>query len=714
MLIPTFLALVSAVHGGSYPGPPVCGIPAVVPPTGGSSDPNAPSPGSPGSPGNPSVPTGPIGGASPGGLVSGPVGPAQSTTPALSGRDLFDWSNWWYLERDLFLWSPERLRQAPLTQFDPANGQDLSGKPSRETVITRVIPALLSALKTERNGDIQTAALIALARAGGYLDDTGVNEPVQSADPGAEAIDSLALDRLVRAAFRKALKDPSQEVSETAVLSFGILGGDASLSVLLEILAGTTAAETMIGGGRVPTRARAFAAFGLGLLAERTEDAAMKRTIALALIDALDAKSARHDVGVAASIAMGHCGVPVKPGVPGSAERSHPSVDAVISRSSQIRWLLQRCSPERSAESPAGPFVRAHGLVALARLGRGAPDASRDKVLTELQSVAANGDLDGRMRGAALVALGELLEASERPADRAGIDFLRTTLTKGQPMERRFAAIALAQSSARGAQVGDGVVDGAAVAFGSARSSLHDRLVRGGGGERPWIALALGIQAHAASESGLQVAGGKDLGVVRRELVKKLDRCSSAASVGAYAIGTALAFVHADVPTSRGATTALKAAFERTKDPAARGHVAIALGMLRERSVIPGLHEMLAKARFQPDALWSAAVSLRMMGDHTVSAKLLKILAEARSGATRAAVAASLGRVGDEQAVEPILKFVEDKSHPASARAFGIVGLGILCDDDQLPWSTPVSHALPYFTPTATLWGDARGILDIL
>ncbi|MFT7077983.1 MAG: hypothetical protein ACJA0P_004010 [Planctomycetota bacterium] len=43
-----------------------------------------------------------------------------------------------------------------------------------------------------------------------------------------------------------------------------------------------------------------------------------------------------------------------------------------------------------------------------------------------------------------------------------------------------------------------------------------------------------------------------------------------------------------------------------------------------------------------------------------------------------------------------------------------IVGLGVLCEERELPWRSPMAHALPYSAMTATLGGSVNPIFDLL
>ena len=74
-----------------------------------------------------------------------------------------------------------------------------------------------------------------------------------------------------------------------------------------------------------------------------------------------------------------------------------------------------------------------------------------------------------------------------------------------------------------------------------------------------------------------------------------------------------------------------------------------------------------------------------------------------------------LGRIGDSASITPLVDLLEDEGKTASARAFAAVALGIVADQDELPWNTILSVDLNYNAAPATLYDQAGfGILNIL
>lgn len=652
--------LLAPTHGGSFPPPP---IRAPGGPVGGG---GLPGPGL--SPGGPVLPN-----------PGNPLGPTSNPQQAI---EALHWSHWWNLERDRFLWAPERLRQPPVARSGDGKLAPRLQLPSDETAMVRVLPILLNALAKEKNGDIQTATLIALGRIGS-----------RAGAPRRAAIVQAIQSRLTSSV---------QEISETAVLSLGILGHEGAAETLLAILGDTEEGRKLMGKERVRTRAQAFAAFGLGLLADQVDSPDLHQRIALGLMDALESKEMREDIHVASLIALGLCPVPMTPHVPSADLRKHRNIESAVSRSGQLSWLVRRLTgPAARLHSSA---AQAHGFVALGRLANGAWTGSRAKAMDALMEAATSKGSDKQMRAAAWIGLGRVATASSEPGDEAVLKGLAKGMLLGQPVERRFAAISLAQAASR--VPAEGVpFDGYAVP----RKALLLRLGSAPSQDEPWIAMALAINAHALHHAGIPATGN-----TARALADRLRKERGTSQIGAFAIAVALSHVGAGKREAELSKSLLMEKFKRTQDPTARGQIVLALGMLGTLEARQELQDLLRNSRFEPELLWSSAVALWLLEEPTLTDILIRTLVDADAASTRAAAAAALGRVGDERAVGPLLELIQDEAAPAGARAFGIVGLGILCDDSRRPWKTPMVHAMPYFALTGTLQGEGAGLLDIL
>jgi len=211
----------------------------------------------------------------------------------LLGPDLDDWTLWWNLERNAYLGLRARVQSIEALDDGQSRVTAAGRAPADDTIEREVVPRLLRLVERERDDDVVTAALIALGR----LDPPDVGWPE-------------ALSERIHAACVRHLSAANQEVRETAALALGLIGDDRCISILVGLLA-EDAAGRELSGGRVATRTRAFAAFGLGLAGQRVraserEEANKRQWITTSLVAALEVHDeAAYDVPVAALIALG-------------------------------------------------------------------------------------------------------------------------------------------------------------------------------------------------------------------------------------------------------------------------------------------------------------------------------------------------------------------------------------------------------------------------
>jgi HEAT repeat protein len=149
-------------------------------------------------------------------------------------------------------------------------------------------------------------------------------------------------------------------------------------------------------------------------------------------------------------------------------------------------------------------------------------------------------------------------------------------------------------------------------------------------------------------------------------------------------------------------------------DPESRGHAAIALGLMNERSAIARISDIAKHAKFQPALLRSCAVALGLLGDAQLVPDLIEMLSTATSLSTQAAISGALGTIGDSRTVPPLLELLGNKQVTELARAFGAVALGIVADKEDLPWNAKISVGSNYCANPASLTDGKGGILDIL
>lgn len=619
------------------------------------------------------------------GIPGGPGTPAPGGgSPSTGGSptaavDPSAWQQWWAFHRDTFLNLRSRLAQAPARTEESFFG--LSGGLARnderrppEVLRTRVVPALLRALERERNPDVLTGAAIALAK----ISDT-------KADP----------DGRVPTALRALLASSNQEVAESAALALGLLAEPAAAGPLADLLDDGEAGRALARTPQIPVRTRAFAAYALGVLGQRTRNTDVRRFVARALCRRLDADAAApsNDVRVACTLALGL--VRIEPeklaaDAPGTSE-------PWSSRANELRWLRPRLDDVRAPET-----IRAHLPVALARLGHGGLPEERAELSRRLLGALAPASQDGTLlQQSSAIALGLLLDNDRDELDRAGLGVLQRTAREGGPLARRYALIALARAGARdGASAGAGR-DGDSLR--EMRAFLANELERSNGLLRPWCGIALGVLEHGRRSLG-ETAGGESL----RALHRALEKHPGPQEAGAYALALALA----------GDTTAREAILAHartTQDEELQSQACIALGLLDAREAVLPLRSVVAESRLRPLVLRDGSIALALLGDHALVPSLLGWLREAPNSALLAASADALGWVGDARAIEPLCALLDDRAVPDRVRAFASVALGRLCDRELLPWSTGLARDLNWALVPTSLFDPASGagVLDL-
>ncbi len=381
--------------------------------------------------------------------------------------DLTLWSFWWEFNKEPYLNLKKHIfKGADITGSTGIIG-GLQGvrrrketlKPTAEILRNKVVPALKQALKETKTPDIISSCLIALAKIG-------------------EAKD---LGKI----FSQYINDDSQEISETAIICFGIAGEEKYVPLLVDIFKDTEKGRKATNDRQgVHFRNRAFAAYALGLIAYSHKDTKIKKTVYEAAKDVLikSKKFANRDIPVAAinAIRLLNCDLS-KP------EEANLSVEAA-------QFLLEYLKNKKNRFQ-----MRAHVPTALSRLlGRETDESvkiakSDDMKITPEAKAAA-------LRREAIELMVKYLKAHKEnkmilescvlalgqmgnPKDDVVVEILKKTakgeLTRDR-QARYFANISLGYLASEGAQ--------------KAESFLLKRiLVRGKASEKPWVALGLGV-----------------------------------------------------------------------------------------------------------------------------------------------------------------------------------------------------------------------------
>lgn len=623
------------------------------------------------------LPAGP-GTPAPRGPAPGPSTRGGSPTASI---DPSAWQQWWAFHRDAFLNLKSTLaRHAVRTDeaFFGVAGGLRRGDENRPTELLRkrVVPALLSALARERNPDVLTGTALALAK---------IAEPAD--DP----------DGRIPVALRSLLASANQEVAESAAIALGIHAHASSAPLLAALLADDAIARTQARTPQIPTRTRAFAAYALGILGQRTSNTDVRRFIVRALCSSLQSEvaPASNDVRVACTLALGL--VRIEPERLAGSFGGAPDDSLASSREAELRWLRPRLDDARAPET-----IRAHLPVALARIARGgAAELSIDlerRFVSALGPATSDGTLMQQSSG---IALGLLLDNDQDEIDRTGISSLQRLAREGGPLARRWALISLARAAARDGTHSGGGRDGSTLR--EVRAFLAGELNRSNGLLRPWCGLALGVLEANRIALG-EAAAPETVRILRTAL----DEHSGPTEAGAYCL--ALALSHDATSRERILTEA-----RAVQDEELQSHACLALGILDGRESILPLRAIAAESRLRPLVMRDASIALGLLGDHALVPAMLAWLREAPNGALLAAVADALGWVGDARAIEPLCALVDDRDVPDRVRAFAAVALGRICDRELLPWTASLARDLNWALVPTSLFDPAAGtgIMDL-
>lgn len=618
------------------PPPPPTHSPGVTPGTRPTTPPPQPAPPPPTTPGTQ--------GPSP---VTGKTGTPSPTTGrkrgrvATQGSSEVTWEMWWDLNR----WSyfPERGRTVALDAVTTPAGENAPDPAQidrmRRALVRRqhIVPFLLIEIDPRRRvrDEVRAAALIAIARL--THDEEGIRRILAHArDPRAS--------KLVRESAAYALGMlRRQEVD--AQLDGGRL--DRIRRHLLGLL----------DDAQAPVRARAFAAFSLGMLGDQPYGSAFTkdgRMIQRALWERVTHKHARRDVPVAILTALG----------------MHPAAGA----SDEIASGLQRIvMGRRVGRRSWNALERSHALTALVRQqGEGWP------VL--LLRTVTDKRLPTQVRRAAFISLGAHAPALDAAARREAADGIARGLRLCRDgLTRGLGQIALGRLVAADLASQDPCL--------LQRTAVAEALLREARGgsltHRGFAALALalalrGSSAGSPAATAFASAGFETLG-------RGFDREKDARTRSAYAVALGLLGAPARPALDRLATVLS----DRGADPALRGHVALALAQIGPDKT-GGVRKALRVALWDKRSITlrsQAALALSFLGGSAESKMLITELGAARSQWVLSQVAAALGQLGDVRAVPAVLDLAADEGRSEEARALAIASLGLIGDPEPKPSS---------------------------
>lgn len=655
------------VPGGGNGGSPPTNPSKPAPP------PTTPTAGGEASPGtNPLAPRNPPPGVegTPGNPVEAP--PPKPTTPPRT-ETLNSWQTWWHYNRwahldvdasliaetgtgGFFLGHGERAQMAPLLRATQNQIRDI------------VQPSLTKALGHGGSAEFETYALHALAKIRGV--------PVPEGTPDFATV------------VKPFLRNANQFVAEKAVLSLGIRGEDAFLPWLTAILSDSPEGRDLVGRSLVGDRLRAFAAYGLGLLGERTRDPAVRVGVHDALMAALPGE--RDEVQAACLLALGFVPMPTGESFVegGDLFRGKTRVD-------QVMAILA------FFEDTAQSFLaRTQAPNALARLIDGAPESLRGRVAFAL--LVASGPLSHELRevqNAAVIALGKIGASGPDPIDQEIRNHMdRVGFKSSSDRSTRYLAmISMAEVATRRSQ-GSEPYSG----LEQTRRTLQ-RNLRSRGETLAWTALALGTLEEDASSRG-EVASPESAKLLRNALEKA--RSSEVAGALAIALGMVRDTEAAELLMTR---------MMEAGDDYMRGYSALALGMIGVPAAIGPIRKLLEDSTNQYFVVENAAIALALLGDQDTGTRLFSVLDRAANPRVQSSVASAMGWIRDPRPLGDLCSILADSRRSDAARSWTSVAIGRICDQDRWPWVGRMSVDVLYDVVLPTLLEPIyeTGLLDL-
>ena len=540
-------------------------------------------------------------------------------------------------------------------------------RPTPAVIQGEVVPALLAVLTEDEMPSVVSSGTMALAKI------------------GAESCGDHADD--VEAALRALLDDGNQEVVETAALALGLFGRRGCAPDIAALVMDTETGRRLVGGGKVSTRTRAFAAQGLAQLSRRSQNPEISRFVAHHLVAAVDAPKTPDEVRLACLNALAVVPLSSVARVEASGVRVSPS----SSRAALVGWLAAKCK-----DADLSYRVRAHAPRTMALHALSGDRGLREDAIRLLVELLEKSRSERELRYGAVMSLGLLGHAGPEHA------WVRTSLMRsardGDATERHLALMSLGQVTARPGSDPKSAWEGAD----EVEKYLRQQLSRGKSRAKPWAALALGVQGAE------QLAHGRVLNSETRDALRAMSQdCKSPADAGAYAVALGLR-------TDSGAAELMREKLAYFSDQQARGDLCLSLGLLREAKNVSALQEVFTDAVYEPHLLSRVITALTLSQDKSLVPMILKKIEATESSAVRVVYAWALGLVGDARAVDPLTTLLGDTDQVVMLRSKSADCLGFVCDPERVPWNTSLKQAANYLSPAETVIGGSTiGVLEL-
>ena len=582
-------------------------------------------------------------------------------------EDLSTWQYWWECNKHAYLNLRREVHRIPnddgfhAPRYRPQANLQLA--PTHEQIHQTVLPALKRTIDASNQRDTVSSCLIAMAKIGQDHEDFALVD-----------------------VFAAKLQVKDQEIRETAALAMGIsaVASKQARNHLIN-LSLDSAAGRKLTGGNVRNRTRAFALYGLGLSANQHLGATIQRRALQTMRTVLEDENLRNrNLKVAAIHGMGLL----------PFDRKDAAGLAMLDEALD--------SLHRYYTMPADvgtQFTQSNCPAAIAKLlGR---DHARLDSFCQLFAQDLKGENKERrcpdLARSAVLALGQLCKANsdEDSPDRRYRELLAETAKSHKDNQTRFfALLALGQiGGERNQQLLLRVLE---------TENKHE--------ERPWAAIALGVQAFASHQAQLQKdAVPQPQSQIGEALTRQLEKAKRPELIGALGIALGLTR-HLDA-----ADLMRKRMLANLASEQQAGYLGIGLGMMRDLASIEALENTVKASSRRTWLLVQASTALGLLGDKAAAAGLHKVMGNPNTPvATFAAAAIALGDIGDLRAIGPLKHRLLDEQLTDLQRAFAAVSLGGIADPAMFPWHAKISTNINYRAAVETLTDRQSGVLDIL
>ncbi len=628
------------------------------------------------------------------------------------------WQLWWEFNQDRFLrYSSINTGGSVLTggsDWETGRGTETveaGGRLTAKNIQDAVVPAIREGIRVGGSEEFLKSAMMAMAKIGGKQNE--------------EAFEFF---------LHYYLNNGQATINETAAVALGLACGPKNLDLLTSIARNSERGQKFLKTDEVPMGIRAFAAYGIGFAASRSNDETLRRNAVADLIAVLEevdedkdskdksskkkakddkedtkltvGSATRSDLQVASMVSIGLIPLNFESDVDvcicGTCEVKDPQT----SYQAQVTYLMRYFTANEEFDAN----VRAHTASTLGRLvlagsemaGTQFHDAINEIKLGTAEilsdSFSRSAQQPQAVKNSAIMALGLMGDADDEDVDRWIRAELKRQASKGGPLGKRFALMSLAEVGSRRGQ-GEKVWSGS----NEVRMELMSHLSRAKRDIRPWAGLALGVFGYQRTMQGQELDTNVD-----RSLAKIAKKSKAAGDLGAYSVALGLR-------KSETGTELLTSKLTSTKDSAARSYVALGLGLSGNRVAVASLQDTLETSDREPLVQSRTGLALGLLGDAAVVEELTRRLKKTHSREKRASIATALGFIGDKRSLEALIAMLEKKGNDMSpTRDAAMLAIGYMSDRTSTPWRSVLAHGTNYLAETRTLLnGKSTGVLNL-